>query len=215
MKKNRMKITLFLSLLLIASLLLLACGDIEARNNSDDNGKNKTTQGAKATNAPNDDNNNKIKDPFSNNTPSDPTPTEAGKDDPTPTEPPKDSDFQDPEDNKKEYSTANSIWRVYRMVDGYDDMERFLYLDINFDKGYVQFHHSYDGPNTYSSTKWPIKDGIMYVQTFDGGGEPGVGEVYLQYSKNRIRLYYVDEKGNVDYESYSEFRLESEDVIKR
>ncbi|MBO4680113.1 MAG: hypothetical protein J5626_10650 [Lachnospiraceae bacterium] len=117
-------------------------------------------------------------------------------------------------DKPAEYSTASKLWRVYKMDDPESSIEKYLYLDINLSKGYVEIYHNYYAENTFSSMPWPASDGIIDVKEYNGaGGPPAIWQVYLEYSESVIKLYQVNDDGTVDREYCDVFYFESEDVL--
>ncbi len=121
----------------------------------------------------------------------------------------------------KEISNAEEIWRVYRIPGKSDAANPYLYLDIFPMKGTVVFEHAYYMPNTYNSADWPFHDGDYWVTTYDamgGAGDPDKN--YIEYSKSVIKIYgyhmeSVDGQLVEVRDEYPDtFELISEDILK-
>lgn len=121
----------------------------------------------------------------------------------------------------KEVTNSGKYYKLYKLVDGYDiGNTGYIRLDCDPDSGYVQFDLSeWLQPNTFFSTDYLPKDGEYFANTYDfGGGEPNREKIYLEYSDNKITIYFYENVANPDTGDYdlvrqekgSEFKLEED-----
>ena len=129
---------------------------------------------------------------------------------------------EDKENSEKntsmEVTNSGKYYKSYEMVEGYDiGNTGFIRLDCDPDGGYVQFDLSeWLQPNTFFSTDYLPSDGEYFATTYDyGGGEPNREKIYLEYSDNKIVIYFYSNESNPDtgeiglvrQEMGSEFKL--------
>ncbi len=104
-------------------------------------------------------------------------------------------------ETKKEVTNSGKYYKLYELVDGYDiGNTGSIRLDCDPDGGYVQFDLSeWLQPNTLFSTDYLPKDGEYFATTYDfGGGEPNREKIYLEYSDNKIVIYFYSNEANPD-----------------
>ena len=118
------------------------------------------------------------------------------------------------EEEPKDVTTAQEIWRVYEVPDASPASNPYLYLDIYPADGYVSFQFDFMGNNIYASGPWPMESGEYWATEFDGmgGGEPF--KVYIDYSEDLIKVYgYYND--NTERDEYpTELVFSNEDILK-
>lgn len=114
-------------------------------------------------------------------------------------------------ETQKEVTNSGKYYKLYKFVKGYEiGNTGSIRLDCNPDDGYVQFDLSeWLQPNTFFSTDYLPKDGEYFAATYDmGGGEPYREKIYLEYSDNKIVIYFYSEVANPDTGKYDLVRQE-------
>lgn len=104
-------------------------------------------------------------------------------------------------ETKKEVTNSGKYYKLYELVEGYDiGNTGSIRLDCDPDGGYVQFDlGEWLQPNTLFSTDYLPKDGEYFATTYDfGGGEPNREKIYLEYSDNKIVIYFYSNETNPD-----------------
>lgn len=119
-------------------------------------------------------------------------------------------------DNATTVEINEKYYKLYELADGYDiGNTGSIRLDYDPDGGYVQFDLSeWVWPNTFFSTEYLPKDGEYFISTYSPEGS-AAEKIYLEYSDNRIVIYFYSEEANPDtgkielvrQETGSEFKL--------